>query len=857
MSDRWKRVAHGWFHLCRRVSAPARRHSVGFRARGRDPEDVRPVHLSGGTPDRALPQHRPRPSGAPHRAPHPPEVRRAQRKRPLHQPTPPSDDGRPVLGAPSPSWRGSAGPPSRSTDTGLSEPGFPNGTRRTSVTAEHRRHPEPEPGREDTTSSPPSWDREPSLSAGPGRRPTPTGQDRTPPPIASRPPRPSSSFASGPPQSASPGLRGSGELPPAHAAIICVALPGLVISTDQGQLTGQGLEGFYRAGRRVLSRCQIRVAGREPLAVQARTTGADRARFVATVRVSPGAGPDPDVVVERTRQADGTERITLHSAAARPLRLPVEVSLGTDLADLGAIASGRAGPELPASVHDSGLRWSCAAGGASVTADPPPADALASAGLLRWEFDLPPGGTAGLELRVRLDGAGPVRAVGRAATSPLVPARATGDHPAVQSLLHTSIDDLQSLLLRDPEHPTDTHLAAGAPWRCGLAPAEALVAARMALPLGTRLAAGTLRTLARSQLRGQTAQSGMIPGPRRDAGAHLPAGCTGTEATLLFPALLAEAYRWGLPQQETEDLLPTAERCLGWLRATAGEGTYLCDPQPGGPIRCETQAHAHRAALLGADLLDAFDRPGSAELREWAGELRTAFREDFWVEDRSGGRPAAARAPDGRLVPQLGATAVHLLDTGLLGGGEQAPGLLDRVQTEQLARLLGSPAMDSGWGLRGLGTKEVGYNPFGHRTGAVRVHETAVAVAGLAAAGYEKEAGSLLRGLLAAADTFGHRLPEMYAGEQHTDGSAPLPHPAACRPAAAAAAAGVLLLSTLVGVRPDAPAGTVTLRPVRSAPLGEIGLTGLRVAGAPFSVRVSRLGLAMVEEAAEGLQLGS
>ncbi|MEV0636452.1 glycogen debranching N-terminal domain-containing protein [Streptomyces sp. NPDC050619] len=636
-----------------------------------------------------------------------------------------------------------------------------------------------------------------------------------------------------------------------------VALPGLAISTDQGQLTGQGLEGFYRAGRRVLSRCQVRIAGREPLAVQALTTAADRARFVGTLRASPGAGPDPDVVVERTRHADGTERITLHSAAPRPLRLPVEVALGTDLADLGAIASGRAGRELPASVHDSGLRWSCADGSASVTADPPPTDALASAGLLRWEFELPPGGTASVELRIRADGAGPVRAVGRSATSPLSPARATGDHLGVRALLHTSTEDLQALLLRDPAHPSDTHLAAGVPWRCGMAPAEALAAARMALPLGTRLAVGTLRTLARTQYPGPGSQSGMIPGPRRDAGAHLPPRCTGTEATLLFPVLLAEARRWGLPHRETEELLPTAERCLTWLRTAVGDGTYLCDPHPGGPVRCETQAHAHRAALLGADLLDACRRPGGAELRQWAQKLRTAFREDFWVEDRGGGRPAAARAPDGRLVSQLGAPAAHLLDTGLLGGGEQAPGLLDRVQTEQLARLLGSPALDSGWGLRGLGAKEAGYNPFGHRSGAVRVQETAVAVAGLAAAGYEKEAVSLLRGVLAAAESFGHRLPEMYAGEQRTDGSAPLPHPAACRPSATAAAAGVLLLTTLVGIRPDAPARTVTLRPVRSAPLGEIGLTGLRVAGAPFSVRVSRLGLAMVEEAADGLQLGA
>lgn len=647
------------------------------------------------------------------------------------------------------------------------------------------------------------------------------------------------------------------DLPPAHTALICVALPGLVISTDQGQLTGQGLEGVYRAGRRLLSRCQVRVAGREPLAVQARLVAADRARFVGTVHASPDAGPDPDVVVERIRYADGTERINLHSAAPRPLRLPVEVALATDLAELSAIAFGTMGPELPANVHDSGLRWSCSKGDSAVTADPPPADVLASAGLLRWELELPRGGTRSVELRVRAGGVGARRAVGSRVWSPFAQARATGDDPRVQPLLRTCVEDLQALLLRDPAHPSDTHLAAGAPWRCGPAPADALAAARMALPLGTRLAVGTLRSLARTQLGGPGLRSGMIPGPRRDAGAHLAPGCTGTEATLLFPVLLAEARRWGLPERETEQLLPAAERCLRWLRTTVGDGVYLPDPQPGGPLRCETQAHAHRAALLGADLLDECGRPGGPELRQWAEDLRDAFYEDFWVEDRSGGSPAAARTRDGRLVPQLGVGAAHLLDTGLLGSGTLAPGLLDKVRTEQLARLLGGPAMDSGWGLRGLGAEDAAYNPFGHRRGAVRVQETAVAVAGLAAAGYDKEASGLLFGLLAAAEAFGYRLPEMFAGEPRVEGSVPLPHPAACRPAATAAAAGVLLLTALVGVRPDAPAGTVTLRPVRSAPLGEIVLTGLRLAGASFSVRVGRLGLAMVEEAADGLQLGA
>ncbi|MFD9203908.1 glycogen debranching N-terminal domain-containing protein, partial [Streptomyces anthocyanicus] len=139
-------------------------------------------------------------------------------------------------------------------------------------------------------------------------------------------------------------------MPPAHAALICVALPGLVISTDQGQLTGHGLEGFYRAGRRVLSRCRLRVAGREPLAVQARLVAPDQACFLGVLSLSADGGPDPDILVERMRYADGTERITLRSAANRPLRLPVEVALGTDLAELGAVAAGRVGPELTASV---------------------------------------------------------------------------------------------------------------------------------------------------------------------------------------------------------------------------------------------------------------------------------------------------------------------------------------------------------------------------------------------------------------------------------------------------------------------------------------------------------------------------
>ncbi|MEO3761752.1 glycogen debranching N-terminal domain-containing protein [Streptomyces sp. B5E4] len=735
-------------------------------------------------------------------------------------------------------------------------------------------------------------------------------------------------------------------------------MPAFAVSARHGQLDGHGLEGFYRAGRRLVGRLRLRVGGVEPLPVQGRRAGADRVRFVGTVRTGAESGPDPAVVVERVRHAAGVERITLHSSATRVLRLTLEAELGTDLAELSAVAAGHDRREVPASVHESGLRWrplptpvdpgrepdagpgdSGGAGaragdpartgtapgggapgaethggagrgggatpgggargadgsgggggggggapgvGALVSADPPPDDVIAAAGLLRWQLELAPGGSRTLELRIGTDQAGP-RELPPVPWSPA--AAAAGDDPEVARLLDTALDDLRTLLLRDPAEPADVHLVAGVPWRCALAPADALWAARMLLPLGTRLAAGTLRAVARTwpAAAAGAPEPARLPGTLRDSGPHLPPAATGVEATLLFPAVLAEARRWGLPDRDLDGLLPAAERCLAWLRTAADDRGFVPDPAPGGPYRCETQAHAHRAALLGAELLDVCGRPGAAEWRQWAAGLGERFRAGFWTEDAAGGRPAAALAPDGRPLTHLGSPAAHLLPTAAdalvraPGGAPAGPGiavpapgdgnghpvadaatgLLDKAQAGQLARLLGGPALDSGWGLRSLGAAEPGFNPFGHRAGAVHVHETAVAVAGLFTAGYDKEAGALLRGLLDAAGHFGHHLPEMYAGDQRTAGGAPLPHPAACRPSAVAAAAAVHVLSALADVAPDVPAGAVAARPPATAPLGAVQLTGWRLAGEPFAVRVSRLGLAVVDEAAPGLQLGS
>ncbi|GGQ83700.1 hypothetical protein GCM10010195_44310 [Kitasatospora griseola] len=732
--------------------------------------------------------------------------------------------------------------------------------------------------------------------------------------------------------------------PSAAHDILCVNAPGMAASGPDGQLRGQSLHGFFRHGVRTLARMELRLGGMEPVPLQGTLTSAAAARFLGSVRVPGDLDPDPALTVERLRHADGAETVTVRNTGARPARIPLEIALGTDLGQLTDIAAGRRSADLPGQVQSSGLRWAGQGRAATVSARPSPHAVLAGAGVLRWDLEVQPGARWSVDLQVELE----TPSTGRPPTGrgPGVPLpwsepEVRADDRRAARLVGRALDTLGGLLLADADRPTDLYTASGAPWRFGLTAADALWAARMTLPLGTRLAAGTLRATARRQHlapqqsagaartaegsagadgasspppvgppqvgspagaggssglsggasaaqpgsaqgagsssapgaeSGTAAQAmdGVIPGPLRHGGPELPASCTATEATLLFVTVLAEAWRWGLPRAEVAELLPAAERALGALRAAVAEEPdgpvgFVTDlgrsaeeraARPG-PARCEVQAQAHRAALQGADLLEAFDRPGAAEWRAWAAELRERFRAQFWIDDLSGGRPAAALLASDRPVPALASTLVHLFDVGLAAEGELHEGLLDREQTRLLAQRLVAPELDCGWGLRALSAKSPRFNPLGHRSGVVRVQETALAVSGLVDAGFEREAEILLEGLLEASAHFDYRLPEMYAGEQKVTDCPPVPHPAACRPAAMSAAAAVHLVLSLAGVRPDVPSGRVATRPASTAPLGALELTGLRVAGEPFSVRVSRIGVAVVEEAPSFLQLAA
>jgi glycogen debranching enzyme len=252
---------------------------------------------------------------------------------------------------------------------------------------------------------------------------------------------------------------------------------------------------------------------------------------------------------------------------------------------------------------------------------------------------------------------------------------------------------------------------------------------------------------------------------------------------------------------------------------------------------CEMQGYAHEAARCGAALLDAFGLAGGEGWRQWADRLAVAFRRRFWV---AGDYPAVALDSARRPVDTVTSNIGHLLGTGLL----------DAAETERVAARLGT--LDSGYGIRTLSATASSYDPMSYHRGSVWPHDTAIALLGLSRSGQGDRAAPLVEGLLRAGERFGYRLPELYAGD--ADGL--VPYPAACRPQAWSAAAGVAVLTVLLGLAADVPNGRLAVRPLRPLPTGALTVEGLAAGGHRIDIGVDAAG-AVTGVAAGGLAVDS
>ena len=616
-----------------------------------------------------------------------------------------------------------------------------------------------------------------------------------------------------------------------HDRMIALRAPVQVWTAPDGSIGDAAIDGVYIGDTRVLDRLAVVVAEAPGEHVATLVDSASRLRFSALHRALDAGGADPDVrstlsVDAHPAGADFAFTITSRLSARRVLSVVVDARAdGTAMDHIKAGIAENPAPVI-ALAGDGSLSWS--AGGVQTRLEAEDAAfEVAADGRIRlgWTVDLPSRGSVTVRWSIAGDDDAAVVAATTAAAPWVHPSLEHSDD-RLRRWVVRALDDLDALRMESPHAPGESFFAAGAPWFFTLFGRDSIWAARFMLPLGPSMAASTLRVLARLQGTSVDVDTAEQPGKvmhelRRTAleltgeGTVLPPLYYGTvDATPLWVCLLHDAWRAGMAADEVEALLPNLDAALAWMRDfgdSDGDGLleYVDESGRGlanqgwkdsgdsvqwrdgslaeGPIAlCEVQGYAYEAAMHGADLLDAFGG-GGAPWREWARRLATAFHERFWIEDPGGAYPAIAVDARKRPVDSLTSNIGHLLGTGLL----------DEEQSELVARRLVSPELDSGFGIRTLSTDAAGYWPLSYHGGSVWTHDTAIAVFGLARAGFAEEARTVAEGLLAAAPTFDYRMPELHAGDAASDAPAPAPYPAACRPQAWSAAAAVAVWSAL------------------------------------------------------------
>lgn len=619
-----------------------------------------------------------------------------------------------------------------------------------------------------------------------------------------------------------------------HQELVALRAPTQVWSAADGSIGGSPIHGIAHSDVRIVRGLQMRVGDAAAEHLVTATPSADRVVIESLLRHLDDPTPDPGVRLQiaRSVRIDGCgDTLTITNRLPQPLTTTIEIVLQVDATLIDVIKQGRADASpVELLVEGGSARWSGEHVSARLVTDGLALSTHDADLVLSATITVPARGESVVSWSIEAHDA--IAAVaGATGPAPWTHPETTEADPRLRRWVDRALADLDALRLTLAGHPEHQFLAAGAPWFFTLFGRDSLWAARMLLPLGTRLAGDTLHVLARLQGTQRVDATAEEPGKimhelRRqslviDDDVTLPPLYFGTvDATALWVCLLHDAWRAGLPDAEVRALLPALEAALGWMRDHGdadGDGLLEYIDRTGhglanqgwkdsgdsvqwrdgrlaqGPIAlCEVQAYAYEAALGGAALLEAFDRPGADDWRRWAQQLRAAFHDRFWITDPAvtgarGPYPAIALDADKRPVDSVTSNLGHLLGTGIL----------DAEQAALVAGRLGSPELDSGYGLRTLSTDAAGYWPLSYHGGSVWTHDTAIAIQGLVREGHRGVAASLAEGLLRVAESNDFRMPELHSGDGVDVTDRPIPYPASCRPQAWSAAAAITVLSAL------------------------------------------------------------
>jgi glycogen debranching enzyme len=664
--------------------------------------------------------------------------------------------------------------------------------------------------------------------------------------------------------------------PVPHATVTLVGDASFLICDSSGDITGHSVEGLFVGDTRACSHLRLVV---DQQTVEALGTSVD-APFAASFV---GRTADRTLVVFRDLWVGKGLRmdVRIRNVTQQALSPTVSLDVAADLADLFAVKEGRALEGAPVVVRmetADGVHFEDvdARRGLVVRAHP---DAAAEAGPLRWKTEI----AAGEEWHVCLEFAAsrggeevtPQYRCGEP-TALAVPAerqaswrqrlsRLTTNVDGLETAFDRACDDLGALRLFDADHTAEPVVAAGAPWFMTLFGRDSILTSWMALPLDPELALATCSTLARLQGTEDRDDTEEQPGRilhevrfSRGTSLALEDGDVyygSVDATPLFVALVHELWRWGIPLDRLEPLLPAVDAALEWMAGPGdpdGDGYLeyerrsrdglvnqgwkdsfdsisfadgrLAEP----PIAlAEVQGYAFAAWRAGAALRAALgDHQRAADCQLRADELRARFERDFWLPERAAF--ALALDAEKRPVDAVASNMGHCLWAGIVSHGEQAAAV---------AKWLVSREMFSGWGVRTLATTMARYNPLSYHNGSVWPHDTAICIAGLRRYGFRDEASTLARALLAATTAFAGRLPELFAGLGPDDFPTPVSYPAACSPQAWASAAPLLVMRALLGLEPDVPGRRLELDPALSAG-ASLRLDDLRLAGTAVTIEV-------------------
>jgi glycogen debranching enzyme len=260
-----------------------------------------------------------------------------------------------------------------------------------------------------------------------------------------------------------------------------------------------------------------------------------------------------------------------------------------------------------------------------------------------------------------------------------------------------------------------------------------------------------------------------------------------------------------------------------WDGINFADGT-IADP----PIAlAEVQGYCYAAYRARAQLArHAGDLTGAASWRKKAKQLKRDFNERFWLADR--GWYAVGLDGDKRPIDALTSNIGHCLWTGIA----------DKDKAASVARLLMSPEMFSGWGVRTLASSMGAYNPMSYHNGSVWPHDNAICAAGLMRYGYVEHAQRIADGIVDAAPAFSYRLPELFCGFDRAEFGTPVPYPTSCSPQAWAAAAPLLLLHSLLRFAPDVGSRQLWVAPEVPDRYLPLRVSGLRVAKSRLAVDV-------------------